>query len=110
MPGFTAPISVTVDGGKCTGLSCPTDILPTCPNSKMQELDAEGNIVGCLSACTANIDGDPSNSANCCSGSYVDRASCPSSGVDYYSYFKAQCENAYAAVSLHLRSRHSRMC
>ncbi|KIJ61526.1 hypothetical protein HYDPIDRAFT_96439, partial [Hydnomerulius pinastri MD-312] len=35
------------------------------------------------------------NSANCCTGQYDTAATCPSSGVAYYSYFKDNCPNSY---------------
>lgn len=70
--------------------------------------DSSGQNVGCKSACFANLDGDqgrqsvgrisdtelkgiptPADSPNCCSGSYDTPATCPASGVQYYSYFSA---------------------
>ncbi len=64
--------------------------------------DSSGFPVGCKSACL--VDSNPSastcfeihfwstnhtvaNSPNCCSGSHSTAATCPSSGVSYYSYF-----------------------
>lgn len=35
------------------------------------------------------------NSPNCCSGQFASAAACPSSGVEFYSYFKGNCPNAY---------------
>ncbi|KAF5363093.1 hypothetical protein D9757_012027 [Collybiopsis confluens] len=55
-----------------------------------------GKIVGCKTACTANLDGTPQDSANCCTGSHNVPATCPPSDVQYYSYFKNGCKNAYA--------------
>ena len=49
--------------------------------------DSTGFPVGCKSACAANLDGDPTNSANCCSGSFNLAATCPPSGVQFYDYF-----------------------
>lgn len=58
--------------------------------------DSTGFPVGCKSACEANLDGNQQDSANCCSGSHNTAATCPPSGVAYYSYFKGNCPNAYA--------------
>lgn len=38
---------------------------------------------------------DSANSPNCCTGDYDTAATCPSSGVEYYSYFKDNCPNSY---------------
>ncbi|KAF9254524.1 hypothetical protein L218DRAFT_951481 [Marasmius fiardii PR-910] len=42
--------------------------------------DSTGFPVGCKSACIANLDGNPQNPANCCSGSHNTPATCPASG------------------------------
>ena len=49
--------------------------------------DSTGFPVGCKSACEANLDGNQADSPNCCSGSHNTAATCPPSGVAYYSYF-----------------------
>lgn len=76
--------------------------------------DSTGFPVGCKSACEANLDGNPckndllsnhtnsssehlANSPNCCSGQYDTPATCPSSGVAYYSYF-SKCHHAVACL------------
>lgn len=78
------------------------------PSALQGPFDSSGYPVGCKSACDANLSGDPSmsktslasfhasekvhklgNSPNCCSGNYDTKATCPSSGVQYYSYFSA---------------------
>lgn len=46
------------------------------------------NGAGCNSACSANLDGTPEDSANCCTGSHGTPETCPPSGVEYYDYFK----------------------
>ncbi|KAJ7058430.1 thaumatin-like protein [Mycena amicta] len=92
--GFNIPVEVTNNVG-CDVPSCPVDLNPNCP-SELQHHDASGNIAGCLSACAANVDGNPGDSANCCSGSHNVPATCPSSGVADYSYFKSSCPNSYA--------------
>ena len=43
----------------------------------------------------ANLDGNQANSKNCCSGQYSTPATCPPSGVAYYSYFKNACPRSY---------------
>ena len=50
--------------------------------------DASGTVVGCKSACVAGL-GDPTNNPNCCTGTHNTAATCPSSGVQDYSYFSA---------------------
>jgi hypothetical protein len=69
--------------------------------------DSSGIVVGCKSACFANLSGNsgiqPSvpftirlrptellvlaNSPDCCTGSFNTPATCPASGVEYYHYF-----------------------
>ncbi|PWN34332.1 thaumatin-like protein [Meira miltonrushii] len=85
--GANIPMAITANG--CHTASCPINLNPNCP-APLQTKDASGNIVGCLSACKA-LGGDN----NCCSGADDTPAKCPSSGVEYYSYFK-QCKDAYA--------------
>ncbi len=58
-------------------------------------LNPSGTAVGCLSACAANLDSNQQDSANCCSGSHATPATCPPSGVAFYSYFKNRCSNSY---------------
>ncbi|KIY48097.1 Osmotin, thaumatin-like protein [Fistulina hepatica ATCC 64428] len=94
--GFNVPLAITNNVG-CSSASCPVDLNTDCP-SVLQYLDSSGNIVGCESACEADLDDDPTNSANCCTGEYDTAATCPSSGVEYYSYFKGNCPDAYAYV------------
>ncbi|EJC99749.1 thaumatin-like protein [Fomitiporia mediterranea MF3/22] len=85
--GFNLPISITNNKG-CPLSDCPKDLAPDCPS----QLKKNG---GCLSACAANLDGHPQDSANCCSGSHNTAATCPSKGVQFYSYFKQGCPNSY---------------
>lgn len=93
VPGFTVPLAVSV--ATCAGVSCPADLNAACPDSRLEQVDANGTVVGCLSACMAGLDAG-SDSANCCSGSHATAATCDSSQVDFYRYFKEGCENAYA--------------
>ncbi|KAJ7876025.1 thaumatin-like protein [Mycena leptocephala] len=97
--GFNIPMTVTNTVG-CCAPSCPVDLNPGCP-SPLIVRDAGGAIAGCDSACAANLDGNPDSyltydSPNCCSGSHNTPATCPSSGVQFYSYFKNACPNSYA--------------
>ena len=70
--------------------------------------DSSGFPVGCRSACQAGLAPDPgkqwlfsaettwhshlntANSPNCCTGSHNTAATCPPSGVEYYSYFSTR--------------------
>lgn len=97
-------MSVTPTAG-CPAPECKADLNPDCTflhhpeNSSILTTDfttgpaplalkdPSGQIGGCKSACFANLDGNPQNSANCCSGSHNVPATCPPSGVQYYDYF-----------------------
>ncbi|KAL4079420.1 thaumatin [Scleroderma citrinum] len=92
--GYNLPVSITSNAG-CPVADCPIDLGPSCPIPLRGPIDSAGTTVGCLSACEANIDGNPSNSPNCCTGQYSTPATCPSSGVQYYNYFKSNCPNSY---------------
>ncbi|KAL4079433.1 thaumatin [Scleroderma citrinum] len=92
--GYNLPMSITNNVG-CHIADCPVDLGPNCPSPLKGPFDSTGYPVGCKSACVANLDGDPTNSPNCCSGQYDTAATCPSSGVAYYSYFKTNCPNSY---------------
>jgi hypothetical protein len=92
--GFNIPMSVVPTAG-CQAIDCNTDLNPNCP-AQLQLKDSTGKVVGCKSACDANLDGNPQNSPNCCSGSHNLPSTCPPSGVQFYSYFKNGCKNAYA--------------
>ncbi|KAL4242727.1 Thaumatin family protein [Abortiporus biennis] len=93
--GFNLPMRITNSAG-CPVADCPVDLGPSCPASLKGPLDSTGFPVGCKSACAANLDGNPTNSPNCCSGSFDTAATCPPSGVQFYSFFKGNCPNAYA--------------
>ncbi|PAV16382.1 thaumatin [Pyrrhoderma noxium] len=86
--GYNIPMKITNNVG-CDESDCSTDLGPDCPDALKH-----GNN-GCLSACAADLDGNPQDSANCCSGSHNTAETCPSSGVQYYSYFKEGCKNSY---------------
>ncbi|KAJ7737092.1 thaumatin-like protein [Mycena metata] len=92
--GFNVPMGVTNNVG-CGVPSCPVDLNPNCPSALVRD-GPNGAVAGCLSACAANLDGNPTDSANCCSGSHNVPATCPPSGVTDYGYFKSACPNSYA--------------
>ncbi|GAA5865903.1 hypothetical protein JCM1840_006295 [Sporobolomyces johnsonii] len=92
--GFNLPLSITNNVG-CTEPSCSTDIDDICPPA-LAVTNSASDVVGCVSACAANLDGNSADSPNCCSGSYDTAATCPSSGVEYYSVFHDACPQAYA--------------
>ncbi|KAK0217521.1 thaumatin-like protein [Armillaria nabsnona] len=91
--GFNIPMAITNNAG-CSTASCPTNLNTDCPSELVWT--SSGTTVGCKSACNANLDGKPADSGNCCTGSHNTPATCPSSGVEYYSYFKNGCPDSYA--------------
>lgn len=95
--GFNIPVKITNNQG-CAVADCPVDLNANCPSPLKGPAGASGDILGCQSACGANLDGTPDNSKNCCTGQYATPSTCPPSGVQYYSYFKNACPRAYAFV------------
>ncbi|KAI0672089.1 thaumatin-like protein [Trametes maxima] len=93
--GYNLPMAIT-NSANCPVADCPVDLGPNCPAPIKGPFDSTGFPVGCKSACAANLDGNPTDSANCCSGSHSTAATCPASGVQYYDYFKGNCPNSYA--------------
>lgn len=93
--GYDLPMSIT-NNVNCPVASCTVDLGPICPQPIQGPFDNTGFPVGCKSACFANLDGNPNDSANCCSGSHSTAATCPSSGVQFYDFFKGNCPDAYA--------------
>jgi len=93
--GYNLPIRVDNNQG-CPVPECAVDLGPNCPAALQGPFDSTGFPVGCKSACDANLSGNPSNSPNCCSGQFDTPQTCPSSGVEFYSYFKNACPTAYA--------------
>ncbi|KAL7277766.1 hypothetical protein ACG7TL_008709 [Trametes sanguinea] len=79
----------------CHVADCPVDLGPDCPAPLKGPFDSNGFAVGCKSACDAGL-GDPVNNPNCCTGTFNNPSTCTPSGVDFYSYFKGNCPNAYA--------------
>ncbi|XP_006455357.1 hypothetical protein AGABI2DRAFT_194957 [Agaricus bisporus var. bisporus H97] len=93
--GFNLPMRITTNTG-CHAADCPVDLNRNCPAELAGPRDSNGNVVGCQSACKANLDGNQGDSANCCSGSHNTPQTCPASGVAFYSFFKNNCPNSYA--------------
>ncbi|KAI0833243.1 Osmotin thaumatin-like protein [Trametes gibbosa] len=92
--GYNLPVRIENNKG-CPIADCPVDLIENCPEPLRSPLDAQGNTVGCKTACSAGLSGYD-NSPDCCSGIYNSPAACPTSGVQYYSYFKSSCPKAYA--------------
>ncbi|KAL5520920.1 hypothetical protein ACEPAF_2923 [Sanghuangporus sanghuang] len=92
--GYDLPMSITNNVG-CSVADCSADLNPDCPAELIGPYNDDGEPVGCKSACYANLDGNQANSPNCCSGQYSTPETCPSSGVQYYDYFKSRCPNSY---------------
>ncbi|KAI9461241.1 Osmotin thaumatin-like protein [Lactarius psammicola] len=92
--GFNLPMRIDNNAG-CGVPLCGVDLGPNCPAPLQGPRDSTGSPVGCKSACAAGLASDPNNSPDCCTGSYNTAATCPSSGVQYYSYFKSNCPNTY---------------
>ncbi|TFK74776.1 thaumatin-like protein [Pluteus cervinus] len=93
--GYNLPMRITNNQG-CAVADCAVDLGPNCPSPLKGPFDSSGFPVGCKSACQANLDGNPGDSANCCTGSHNSAGTCQPSGVAYYDYFKGHCPNAYA--------------
>jgi hypothetical protein len=99
--GFNVPMTVTPVGGAqptpgnpywCGVAGCGTDLNLNCP-SALRTTDSGGRIVACKSACEAfNTD------QYCCRGAYATPATCNPNNwpVNYASYFKSACPNAYS--------------
>ena len=85
--GYNLPVRIDNNQG-CGVADCPVDLNPNCPAELAGPTDSSGTVVGCKSACVAGL-GDPTNNPNCCTGTDDTAATCPSSGVEYYSYFSA---------------------
>ncbi|KAI9458647.1 thaumatin-like protein [Lactarius psammicola] len=82
--GYDLPIRI----GKNASAAFP------CPTLFQGPFDSTGFPVWYNSACDEGLATDPNNSPNCCTGRYNTAATCPSSGVRYYSYISA-CPNTF---------------
>ncbi|EAU84109.1 hypothetical protein CC1G_06971 [Coprinopsis cinerea okayama7 len=92
--GYNLPIRIS-NNANCPVAECPVDLGPTCPLPIRGPVDKNGWVTGCRSACQANLDGNPQNSPNCCSGEYSTPDKCPPSGVQFYDHFKKNCPRSY---------------
>ncbi|PLW06051.1 hypothetical protein PCASD_25605, partial [Puccinia coronata f. sp. avenae] len=93
--GSNLPALISNNKG-CPSPSCRANLNRDCPEEKMKIKGARGAVIGCLSACQANLDGRHNDSGNCCTGSHNKPETCPKSGVKHYDYFKRNCPDAYA--------------
>ncbi|KAJ7835791.1 thaumatin family-domain-containing protein [Mycena leptocephala] len=94
--GYNLPVRIDNTAG-CPIPKCAVDLGPNCPAALKGPFDSTGFPVGCKSACLVDaLNGRAANSPNCCSGSFDTPQTCPSSGVQFYSYFKQNCPTAYA--------------
>ncbi|KAL5476662.1 hypothetical protein ACEPAI_2848 [Sanghuangporus weigelae] len=93
--GFNLPIEITNNIG-CPVASCPVNLDAICPAPLQGPYGSDGSVLGCKSACGAGLNDNNGNSPNCCTGTHNTPETCPPSGVDYYSFFKDNCPNAYA--------------
>ncbi|KAI9567475.1 hypothetical protein HD554DRAFT_2023642, partial [Boletus coccyginus] len=99
--GYNLPFAITITIG-CGIADSLVDLGPDLfsPASLIGPFDLSGFPVGCKGACNANLADDPrwsplTNSPTCCIGQYHTTATCPSSGVEYYSHSSANCPNSY---------------
>ncbi|QRV88250.1 pathogenesis-related protein PR5K (thaumatin family) [Ceratobasidium sp. AG-Ba] len=92
--GYDLPIRISNTVG-CEIAECAVDLNPGCPAELKGPTNDSGFVLGCQSACAANLDGNQADSANCCSGSHNLPETCPPSGVQFYSYFKSDCPRSY---------------
>jgi len=94
--GYNLPMRIDNNVG-CQVGSCAVDLGPICPSELQGPYDTSGFAVGCKSACLVDaLNGNAANSPNCCSGTHDTPATCPSSGVSEYNFFKSNCPTAYA--------------
>ncbi|GAA5835335.1 hypothetical protein JCM5353_006737 [Sporobolomyces roseus] len=94
VPGWTVTMAIEPEPEECQSVICADDLNEACPDDRMKQLDKDGKVIGCLSACMAKINSeDPS--INCCSGKYNSKEACHFGEVDYYQVLKPYCQNAY---------------
>ncbi|KAF8599586.1 Osmotin, thaumatin-like protein, partial [Ceratobasidium sp. AG-I] len=94
--GFNLPLQVLPSATNCGIAECAADLNANCPDALRGPFAPNSTTpLGCKSACTANVDGNPTNSASCCTGQFSAAGACPSSGVQYYDFFKNACPFTY---------------
>ncbi|TFY83991.1 hypothetical protein EWM64_g20 [Hericium alpestre] len=86
--GYNLPMSITNNKG-CHVANCAVDLGPNCPDPLKGPFDSTGFPVGCKSACSANLDGNPGMN------SYLVSFRADNQSVSH-SYFKGNCPNSYA--------------
>ncbi|KAL5551768.1 hypothetical protein UlMin_001944 [Ulmus minor] len=88
--GFNIPFSVSPEGGNgdCKPSRCTVNINTVC-KPELQLKTANGEVIGCKSACVAL--GDPKY---CCTGEFDKQETCPP--TDYSRFFEEQCPEAYS--------------
>ncbi|KAB5593955.1 Thaumatin-like protein 1 [Ceratobasidium theobromae] len=95
--GFNLPLQILPSATNCGIAECAADLNANCPDPLRGPFAPNTTVpIGCKSACTANLDGTPNNSAACCTGQYAAQGACPSSGVPFYDFFKKACPFTYA--------------
>ncbi|KAF8265826.1 Osmotin thaumatin-like protein [Lactarius quietus] len=92
--GFNIPMRID-NNGDCGVPQCSVDLGANCPTPLQEPYKPAGFSTGCNSACKAGLAADPNNDPNCCTGKYASAATCPTSSVQYYSYFKNNCQDTY---------------
>ncbi|KAH7098505.1 Osmotin, thaumatin-like protein, partial [Auriculariales sp. MPI-PUGE-AT-0066] len=97
MDGYNLPVRVLPDDSTCSPAECLVNMLPSCP-VELQTRNAVGATVACMSSCYAKLDANPTNSSNCCSGSFTTPDMCTTDGVKYYTYFHGNCPSVYASA------------
>ncbi|CAE6470644.1 unnamed protein product [Rhizoctonia solani] len=91
--GFNLPMRISNTAG-CKTAECTVNLNKDCPEPLKGPVDANGTVAACKSACLAQLS-PPANSPSCCTGDFNTPATCPPSGVEYYSYFKQRCPYSY---------------
>lgn len=94
--GFNLPMRI-VSSDSCVNSACAVDLNAICPAPLRGPTDPAGTVLGCESACEANLDGNPADSPNCCTGSHNTPATCPASAIAFYPFFKNNCPTSLAA-------------
>ncbi|KAF8754527.1 thaumatin-like protein [Rhizoctonia solani] len=93
LDGFDLPIRIT-PSAECPAAECAVDLVATCPEPLRiptdQNQPAQADFVFC------ELDGNPGNSANCCTGQFSTQEACPSNNIAFFDYFRGSCPTAYA--------------
>ncbi|CEL59899.1 Thaumatin-like protein OS=Arabidopsis thaliana GN=At1g18250 PE=2 SV=2 [Rhizoctonia solani AG-1 IB] len=95
LDGFDLPIRIT-SSAECPAAECAADLVASCPQPLRIPTDQNQPAQGCTTSCFANLDGNPGNSTNCCTGQFASQGSCPWSNIAFFDYFRESCPGAYA--------------